>query len=217
MILDRLSVHLTKALMFFRWLKEDMSFTHNAGTYNAMVTVLGREDCIEEFWDVANEMKEMGFEVEMDTYVKVLGRFCKRKMMNEAVTLYEFAMDNMNKPPVHDCLILLHKIVVGKDTDMGSISRVVRASTKSGNVLKTSVFYGVVKSLVSVGKLGECGKILKAMEEGGFVPNSAVYAQAVYGLSKAGEVDDEFEFLTGMKSSRHDKEFPKAWAQLVHG
>lgn len=45
----------------------------------------------------------------------------------------------------------------------------------SGNGIKRMAFDGVVKSLRSVGRLGKCDKILRAMEEGGFLADASMH------------------------------------------
>ncbi|KAF8398878.1 hypothetical protein HHK36_014742 [Tetracentron sinense] len=216
LILEHLSMHPMKALMFFRWVEENGSFKHCKQTYNVMVKVLGREDCIEEFWGVLDEMKDAGYDMEMGTYIKVMGRFYKRKMIKEAVDLYEFAMSGANKPPVLDCTFLLQKIVVCKDLDMDLLSRVVRIFREGGNVLTKSILDAVLKSLTSVGKLGECNKILKAMEEGGFEASNGVQSEVVYRLSSAGSLDEANKFLDEMDASGRNSN-SQMWASLIQG
>ncbi|XP_058093162.1 pentatricopeptide repeat-containing protein At3g02490, mitochondrial-like isoform X2 [Magnolia sinica] len=215
-VLERIEIYPSKALMFFRWAEENPSFKHNAKTYNLMASILAREDSIDDFWVIVNEMKDAGYEMEMPTYVKVSGRFFKRKMLKDAVDLYEYMMGCSDKPPAQDCMFLLRKIVVGENPDMDLFSRVMRVFTDRGNVLTRTIFDGVLKSLTGAGKLGECDKILKAMEDGGFVANSAVYSQVVLGLCKAGKLDEACEFLEEREAAGHDPDL-KAWASLIQG
>ncbi|KAJ4980916.1 hypothetical protein NE237_031753 [Protea cynaroides] len=216
MVLGRLRLYPIKALMFFRWIEADHSFQHNKETYNAMARVLGREDCIEKFWDVVNEMKVGGYEMEKETYVKVYQQFYQRKMIKEAVDLYEFAMNGANKPPNQDCTFLLKKIVSGRKLDMDMFSRVVRIFTEGGNDLKWSTFDAIFKSLSSVDRLGECSKILKVMEKGGLVGNIAFYGEIVSRLSRVGKLDEANEILNYMEASGLNPDF-KMWASLISG
>ncbi|OVA19740.1 Pentatricopeptide repeat [Macleaya cordata] len=216
MVLEHLSVHPTKALMFFWWVEENPSFKHTKQTYNAMVTVLGREDCIEKFWRIVDEMKGAGYVIEMETYVKVMGRFYKRRMVKDAVDLYGFMMGGSNKPPAQDALFLLRKIVVGKDLDMDLFSKVIGIFTEHGNRLTKPFLDGILKSLRSVSKLQECGKILKAMEKGGFVANNAVYSEIIFQLSRYGKLDEAYDILNDMEASGCNPN-SKLWASLIQG
>lgn len=217
-VLKKLEGKPMKALMFFRWVEENPSRKHDARAYNALAIVLGEEaDCVEEFWCIASEMRGAGCKMEMATYVKVSSRFFKRKMMKDAVDLYEFMMGSgSDKPPVQDCLFLLRKIVTGNDPDMDLFSRVLRVFTEGGNVLTKSLYNGVLKSLTGAGKLGERHKILKAMEEYGFVADSAVHDQVILGFCKARRFDDACEYLDKLESSEDDSG-STIWASLIQG
>ncbi|XWS29465.1 hypothetical protein CRYUN_Cryun24cG0031700 [Craigia yunnanensis] len=179
----------------------DLVKMHDEHSYNAIARALGREDCIDRFRKVVDEMKSFGYEMEMETYVKVLGRFCKRKMIKEAVDLYEFAMAGSNKPSVSCCTFLLRKLVVSKQLDMGLFSIVVRIFTESGNILTDSMVDAVLRSLTSVGRLGECNKVLKVMEEGGFVAGVNLQSKITFTLASAGKKDETAEFIDHVEAS----------------
>ncbi|KAK7851107.1 pentatricopeptide repeat-containing protein [Quercus suber] len=171
MVLENVGVEPTKALIFFRWVEESRLFKPDERTYNAVAKMLGQKDCIDRFWKVVDEMRSNGYDMEEETFVKVLGWFCKRKMIKDVVDLYEFAMAGANKPFEDCCVFLLRKVEVGKQLDMGLFFRVLRIFTEKGNFLTNSMLGVVLESLTSVGRLGECSKVLKAMKEGGFVAN----------------------------------------------
>ncbi|TKY64991.1 Pentatricopeptide repeat-containing protein [Spatholobus suberectus] len=132
MVLEGLGSEPAKALIFFRWLEESGMVKHDGGTYNAMARVLGREDSIDRFWKLVGDMRSAGFEMEVETFVKVLGRFCKRRMVKDAVELYEFAMAGASKPSVPCCAFLLRKVAAGKELDMDLFLRVLKAFTEVG-------------------------------------------------------------------------------------
>ncbi|KAA8530505.1 hypothetical protein F0562_005214 [Nyssa sinensis] len=216
MVLENLGMEPNKALIFFRWIEESHLCEHDERTYNAMVRVLGREDCIEKFWRVVYEMRGAGYEMEMGTYIKVLGRFVDRKMIKDAVDLYEFAMCGANKPAVQDCTFLLRKIVVSKELDMDLFLQVVKAFTVSGNVLMNSTLDAVLKSLTSVGRFGECNKILKAMEEGGFLPSGTSQSKIAFRLSSDRKKDEASEFMDNIEASGCSPNY-NTWVSLVEG
>lgn len=213
-VLEKISPYPKKVLMFFQWIEEHTSLKIDGRVYNAMARVLGREDCIEEFWNILHKIKKSRHDLEPETYIKVSERFLKRKMITEAVNLYEFALDSTEKPSPQDLILLLRKIAVSKDLDLNLITRVIRTFINAGNSIKGSVFGTVLKSLSSVGKLGECDKILKAMEEGGFVADSFVHDQVVVGLVNAGRLDDALDYLDNVEKSGFSFN-SKTWASLV--
>ncbi|KAK9152315.1 hypothetical protein Syun_010624 [Stephania yunnanensis] len=215
-VVECLSAQPMKALMFFWWLQENQSFQHDKLTYNAMVSVLAREDSIEKFWVVVKEMRESGYEMEMETYFKVIGKFYDRRMIKDSVELHEFMMRGANKPSAQDSLFLLRKIVVDKNLDMDLFGRVVKTSMEIGNGLTKSTLDGILKSLTSVGRLQECGKILKAMEKGGYAPTNAAYSKYIFHLSKAGRPDEAIEILNELKASGCAPNF-KMWSSLIEG
>ncbi|CAL9014151.1 unnamed protein product [Prunus brigantina] len=215
-VLENLSTEPMKALIFFRWMEESGFLKHDQQTYNAMARVLGREDCKDRFWKVVDEMRSNGYELELETYVKVLGRFCKRKMIKDAVDLYEFALTGANKPSVHCCTFLLRKIAGGKQLDMSLFSRVVRVFTENGNVLTDSMLNAVLKALNGVGRHGECNKVFKAMEEGGLVAGGSLQSRIAFRLSSAGKKEQSSEFINNMEASGRSSDY-KIWASLIEG
>ncbi|KAK9156434.1 hypothetical protein Sjap_003914 [Stephania japonica] len=215
-VVEHLSAQPMKALMFFWWLQESQSFKHNKLTYNAVVNVLARKDSIEKFWVVAKEMREAGYEMETKTYFKVIGKFYDRRMIKDSVELHEFMMRGANKPSAQDSLFLLRKIVVDKNLDMDLFGRVVKTSMEIGNGLTKSTLDGILKSLTSVGRLQECGKILKAMEKGGYAPTDAAYSKYIFHLSKAGRPDEAMQILNELKASGCAPNF-KMWSSLIEG
>lgn len=216
MVLENVGMEPARALIFFRWVDESGLFKHDEWTYNAMARVLGREDCIDRFWKVVDEMRSNGYEMEEGTFVKVLGRFCKRKMIKDAVDLYEFAMAGANKPSVHCCTFLLRKVAAGKQLDMQLFSRVVRIFTESGNVLTNSVLDAVLKSLTSVGRFGECNKVLKAMEEVGFVIGGNLQSKTVFKLSSTGRKEEASELMESLEKCGSNLDH-RTWVSLIEG
>ncbi|KAJ6402617.1 hypothetical protein OIU84_014676 [Salix udensis] len=63
-VLEHLVMEPMKALIFFRWVEDNGLCKHDGRSYNAMARVLGREDYIDRFWKVIDEMKSNGFEME---------------------------------------------------------------------------------------------------------------------------------------------------------
>lgn len=216
MVLENLALEPAKALIFFRWIEECGLVKHNEDSYNAMARVLGREDCIDRFWKVVDEMRNFGYAMETETYVKVLGRFCRRKMIKDAVDLYDFAMAGSNKPSVSCCTFLMRKLAVNKQLDIDLFSRVVRIFTESGNVLTDSMVDAVLKSLTSVGRLGECNKVLKVMEEGGYVAGVNLQRKITFRLASAGKKDETAEFIDYLEASNTNLDH-KAWGSLIEG
>ncbi|KAK7273227.1 hypothetical protein RIF29_14276 [Crotalaria pallida] len=216
LVLEGLGSEPSKALIFFRWLEESGVFKHGDSTYNAMARVLGREDTIDRFWKLVGDMKDAGWEMEVETFVKALGRFCKRKMIKDAVELYEFAMAGKNKPSQDCCTFLLKKIVVSKELDMDLFSRVLKVYTGSGNVLTDSNVNAVLKSLTSVGRTGKWNKVLKEMEGYRFSASGNLQSKIAYRLSASGYNEEAREFVSSIEASGSNPEH-KTWESLVEG
>uniref|UniRef100_A0A2P2J967 Uncharacterized protein MANES_02G063000 n=1 Tax=Rhizophora mucronata TaxID=61149 RepID=A0A2P2J967_RHIMU len=215
-VLENLAMEPMKALILFRWVEESGLVKHDEKSYNAITLVLGREDCQDRFWKIVDEMRIKGFEMDAKVYGKILERFLKRKMLKEAVDLYDFAMCGANKPSVHCCTILLKKIVAAKDLDMVLFSRVLRIFIGNENALTDSMLDAVLKSLTSVGRFGECNKVLKEMKEGGLVVSSNMQSKIAFRLSSAGKEDEPGEFVKHMEATGNNLDY-KAWASLIEG
>ncbi|KAK7394326.1 hypothetical protein VNO78_14849 [Psophocarpus tetragonolobus] len=215
-ILESLASEPAKALIFFRWLEESGIFKHDGRTYNAMTRVLGREDSIDRFWKLVGDMRSSGLEMEVETFVKVLGRFCKRRMVKDAVDLYEFAMAGANKPTVQCCAFLLRKVAADKELYMDLFSKVLKVFTGSGNALTDSIADAVLKSLTSVGRTTEWNKVLKEMEDFGFVASGNLQSKIVFRLSAAGNMEQVHEFVNRIEASGSNPDH-KTWESLIEG
>uniref|UniRef100_A0ACD5Z784 Uncharacterized protein n=1 Tax=Avena sativa TaxID=4498 RepID=A0ACD5Z784_AVESA len=203
------------AMVFFAWVEQSASAGIDRGkVYNAMAKAIGREDCVEEFRDVLRKMSSKELAMEKEVYVTLIDRFLKRKMFEDAVDLFRFAMGGTEKPSAEDFVFLLKKVVVRDDMDLKLVMRVVRIYEKAGNKVKCSVFDAVIKSLRSVGRLGESGRVLKAMEDGGFAPDSAVHGKAVLAMCDAGNLEDARKHLARVEKSGHKLD-PVVWSALV--
>ncbi|XP_010463658.1 PREDICTED: pentatricopeptide repeat-containing protein At3g02490, mitochondrial-like [Camelina sativa] len=216
MILEKLDVDPRKGLLFFRWIDESGNFKHDEKTYNAMARVLGKEKFLDRFQHIIEEIRTAGYEMEMETYVRVSARFCQTKMIKEAVELFEFAMAGNNTPTPHCCSLLLKKIVTASKLDMDLFLRTVKAYTDKGNVVPDSMLQHVLKSLRSVDRFGQSNEVLKAMNEGGYLPSGDLQSVIASGLSRKGKKDEANELVNFMETSGNHLD-DKAMASLVEG
>lgn len=214
-VLENLGSEPAKALIFFRWVEESSFVKHDGRTYNAIARVLGREDSVDRFWKVVDEMRTAGYELEKETYTIVLRRFLDRKMINESVNLYELAMGGPHKLSVHDCTFLLKKISVSKSFDLSLFSRVVNTFYENGDgrVLTDSMLSAVVKSLASVGRLGKCNEVLKLMKLTGYVPSSSMQSKIAFRLSSSGQ-KEQVDELVEASGNNPDHQ---TWMSLIEG
>lgn len=206
-----------KALGFFRWAAfRSSDYKHGSVAYNAMARVLGREDSVKEFWELIEEMKGEGVDMDVDTYIKLLRQFLKSKMMEEAVKLYEFMMDGPYKPSVQDCGILLRHISLTNTPNLDLVSRVVTKYEASGHSLSKVVYDGIHRSLASNGKFDEAEDIMRRMREAGYEPDNITYSQLVYGLCKAKRFDEACKVLDEMEEEGCVPDL-KTWTVLIQG
>ncbi|XP_057769873.1 pentatricopeptide repeat-containing protein At3g02490, mitochondrial-like [Salvia miltiorrhiza] len=212
-VLGTLEVDPNKALIFFRWIEECGVFEHDQHSYNALARVLGKEDHSQKFWRFVDEMRSEGHEMARETYVSVSQQFLKKKMTEDAVNLYEFAANGGNKPSVEDCTLLLKKIVASKELDMDLFLKVVEVFKANGNSFTDNILDGVVKSLISVGRMNECNRILAAMKEAGYVPSGALQRKVAFKLGRFGETGKALEFVDKMVPSSDYM----TWISLVKG
>ncbi|KAK9117314.1 hypothetical protein Sjap_016261 [Stephania japonica] len=205
-----------KALGFFRWVSDHRGFKHSVITYNAIARILGREETIEKFWEMIEEMKNVGHDMDIDTYIKLSRWFQKSKMMDDAVKLYEFMMDGPYKPSVQDCSGLLRKISLSSTPDLNLVFRVVKKYEATGHSLSKAVYDGIHRSLTSVGRFDEAEKILDNMKNAGYEPDNITYSQLVYGLCKARQFDEACKVLDEMETIGCVPDI-KTWTILIQG
>ncbi|XP_062224629.1 pentatricopeptide repeat-containing protein At3g02490, mitochondrial-like [Phragmites australis] len=204
-----------QAMVFFRWVEQLAGAGISWGkVYNAMARALGREDCIEEFREVLRKMRGKGLQMDRDVYVTVTHRFLKRKMVEDAVDLFRFMTGRPEKLSTEDFVFLLKKVVLTGDLDLKLVTRVVRYYRNAGNEVKASAFDAVLKSLRSVGRLGASGRVLRAMEEGGFAPDCADHKKAVLAMCNAANLEEAHKYLANVEESGY-KLGPKIWSCLV--
>lgn len=215
-VLENLGTEPNKAVIFFRWIEESGLYKHDEKTYNAIARELAREDYMDKFWRLIDEMRTAGYDLEKATYIRVLNQFVRKKMLKDAVDLYEFAMGGNIKPSVQDCPFLLRKIVTSNELDMDLFSKVLRIYKESGNTLTNTALDAVLKSLTSVGRYGECNKILRAMEEVGFLPGEKLQGKIAFQLSKDSKTEEASEFLDLMEASGTAPSY-KTWGSLIEG
>ncbi|KAJ1704257.1 hypothetical protein LUZ63_004036 [Rhynchospora breviuscula] len=206
-----------KALAFFNWVKDrGTGYEHGSASYNAMARVLGRDDSLEKFWDFVGEMKEKGFDVNIDTYVKVLRQLQKRGLMKDAVELYELMMDGPYKPSQQDCGVLLRQIALSPMPDLDLVYRVVRKYESHGYALTKPIYDGIHRSLTSNGQFKEAEEIVEKMKIDGYEPDNITYSQLVYGLCKAKRLDDARKVLDEVVKTGCTPDL-KTWTVLIQG
>ncbi|KAI3763165.1 hypothetical protein L1987_53616 [Smallanthus sonchifolius] len=215
-VLKDLRKYPLKALGFFNWVRENFVFEHDTVTYNGMLRVLGREDSIQEFWNVFDEMKTNGYEMDLDTYLKVTRLFQKRKMLEDAVELYERMMDSPYMPSVQDCGVLLRTIAGSNSPNLDLVFRVVNKFESKGNSLSKSVYDGIHRSLTSVGQFEEAEKMMSAMKDAGYAPDNITYSQLIFGLCKARKLEEASKVIDVMEQNGCTPDV-KTWTILIQG
>lgn len=217
-VLKELRSNPRKGLNFFHWVRNCLSYKHNTVTYNALLRVLAnaRHDSIAEFWTVIEEMKGEGFEMDIDTYIKVSRNFQKFKMFNDAVKLYEKMMDGPYKPSAQDCILLLRTISCADIQDLNLVFRVVNKYEAAGYSLSKAIYDGIHRSLTRVGKFDEAEKIMQAMKNAGCEPDNITYSQLIFGLCKARRLDEACKVLGEMEANGCSPDI-KTWTILIQG
>lgn len=205
-----------KAFEVFKWFVKGCGFEHRIGTYNVMVRVLGRFDSIDEFWSLLKEMKNVKYDLDIDTYIKISRGFQKNKMLEDAVRLYEHMMDGPYKPLAKECSVLLRVIAASNTPDLDLVFRVVDKFEAAGHVLEKTGYDLIHRSLTRVGRFKEAEKIMETMRNTGYEPDNITYSQLIYGLCKARRLEDACKVLDVMVGNEC---FPdlKTWTTLIQG
>ncbi|KAI5665136.1 hypothetical protein M9H77_24459 [Catharanthus roseus] len=208
--------HLLKALSFFKWVGETLGFEHNSVTYNGILRILCREESIQEFWSMVKEMKTAGYEIDIDTYVKISRELQKSKMLKDAVELYEHMMDSPFKPLAKECGLLLRSIAACRNPDLDLVFRVIKKYEAAGNCMLKADYDGIHRSLTSVGRFDEAEKVVETMRNAGYEPDNITYSQLVYGLCKAQRLEEASKLLDTMEEEGCVPDI-KTWTILIKG
>ncbi|KAL5718100.1 hypothetical protein ACHQM5_011039 [Ranunculus cassubicifolius] len=193
-----------KVLCFFRWLNEHMGYKHNAITYNAILRILGQKASVKEFWNMVKELKSAGYEIDIDTYGKLVNKFQRSGMLTDAVELYEMMMDGPYSSLARDCSTLLRVISMNENPDLDLVSRVVKKYEAKDGILSKESYDRIYKSLVTVSKFDEAKKTLDAMKNAGFEPDLTTYSQGTIGLRRAGKLEEAMNIVEEMDSKGYD-------------
>jgi pentatricopeptide repeat protein len=201
-----------RAIFFFNWLEQKSpTFEITGPVYITVIEVSAKEGYTKEFSWMLQKMKDAGIKLETDTYVNLMRRLIVNRMISAAVKLFQFSPDR-------DLLILLKEIASCKDFDVKLFLKVVSSYLKDGNSIDNpSIFDGILKSLISVGRLEECGKVLKAMERGGFKPDSAIHTKVVLGLCDASKLEEAVCYLTEAEESGYNLDTQLLLDKIVMG
>lgn len=205
-----------KAFKFFHWAGKQSDFKHNTVTYNATARVLARDDSIYEFWSIVEEMKSVGHELDLDTYVKISRNLQKNKMIEDAVKLYELMMDGAYKPSTQDCSVLLKCISNGDPPNLDLVDRVVKKYESTGYTLSKAIYDGIHRSLTRAGRFDEAEKIVEVMQNAGYEPDNITYSQVVFGLCKMRRLEEACKMLDVMESRGCIPDI-KTWTILIQG
>ena len=206
----------SKALSFFDWVSQHLGYEHNTVTYNALARVLGQGDSIQEFWRVIEEMKGEGFELDLDSYVKISRHLQKYKLMEEAVKLYELMMDSPYKPSIQDCSMLLRRLSATDNPDLSLVFRVANKYESTGRTLSKAAYDGIHRCLTAAGRFDEAEKIMGVMKNAGDEPDNITYSQLVFGLCKAKRLEEACEVLEEMEANKCTPDI-KTWTILIQG
>ncbi|CAM8932590.1 unnamed protein product [Rhodiola kirilowii] len=205
-----------KALKFFRWLNGVSGYEHSTVTYNALLRVMAHSDYINEFWGVLEEMKNEGYLMDIDTYIKLSRLFQKYTMFEDAVKLYEVMMDGPYKPSEQDCYMILRSVATATEPSMDLMWRVVKKYDASGHSRSKAVYDWLHRAFTSLGKFDEAEKVVDAMKNAGYQPDNITYSQLVFGLCKSRRFEEAYKVLDEMESEGCVPDI-KTWTILING
>ncbi|KAK3166615.1 hypothetical protein QOZ80_1AG0048110 [Eleusine coracana subsp. coracana] len=215
-VLSKLKDHPIKALAFFRWAGRHKGYTHGSVAYNAMARVLGREESVQEFWELIHEMKARGMHVDIDTYVKLSRNFQKRHVLKEAVELYELMMDGPFKPSQMDAPLIIRRISLAPSPDIDLVNRVVRKFETVWEIKTKELFDGIHRALTSNGRFDEAAEIVERMKAEGHHPDNITYSQLIYGLCRVNRLEDACKVFDEMEAQGCVPDL-KTWTILIRG
>ncbi|KAL5718079.1 hypothetical protein ACHQM5_011018 [Ranunculus cassubicifolius] len=205
-----------KGLFFFVWLKEHAGYTHSAVTYNAILRILKQKESITKFWSMINEMRNAGYDLDIDTYRKISRHFTKHMMVDDLVKLYELVMDGLYQPRTDECDFILKDIAVTETPDANLVSRVVKKHEAAGNSLSKFAYDGIYRCWANSGKFDEAEKILDTMRNAGYEPDEVTYGHVLFALGKAGRLEDVIRTLNEMEARGCNPDW-KTYTYLIKG
>lgn len=140
----------------------------------------------------------------------------KKKMLEDAVSLYEHMMNNPCEPAILDCGLLLRQISLSDPPDLELVSRVVFKYEAKGHTKSKIVYDGILRSLTKCGSFEEASEVVEKMKSEGFEPDNITYSQLVFGLCKSNRLDEACKVLDTMELSGCLPDVT-TWTVLIQG
>ncbi|KAG6779237.1 hypothetical protein POTOM_015610 [Populus tomentosa] len=163
---------------------------HDGRSYNAMARVLGREDCIDRFWKVIDEMRSNGFEIETGTFDTVLARFMivgkqlDMGLFSRVVEIFT-GHGNVLTDAMLDA-VLKALTNVGK---FGECNKVLREMKVAGFVASGNLQRKIAFGLTSAGKNDEANEFVNHMESSGRDLSYKAWASLIEGHCVSGDLE----------------------------
>lgn len=89
-VLDRFSHARKPAFRFFNWAGQQVGFSHNSLTYNAMMSILARTRQYVSMWELMEEMRKRGGSVlTIETFEIAIKAFAGAREMKKAVNMFD--------------------------------------------------------------------------------------------------------------------------------
>eukprot|EP00252_Welwitschia_mirabilis_P001614 TRINITY_DN11515_c0_g1_i1.p1 TRINITY_DN11515_c0_g1~~TRINITY_DN11515_c0_g1_i1.p1 ORF type:complete len:497 (+),score=63.76 TRINITY_DN11515_c0_g1_i1:52-1542(+) len=216
-VLENLAETPEFARKFFDWAASFNRSNLGAAAFNALIRIVGTPRRTPDFWEMAEEMRNRGFKMEMKTYVTVSRRFSKKKMNEDHMRLFLWMIENgEEKPSARDCYMLLKRLSDENSPDIGSAMKVVEGFKKSGGIIKKAIYDGIHRCLTSSGRFEKAAEILDSMKKDGFVPDNITYSQLIFGLCKHKRLDEACSIIEEMEKQNCIPDI-ETWAVLIEG
>ncbi|XLS78454.1 hypothetical protein HN51_062679, partial [Arachis hypogaea] len=166
-------------------------FDHNTITYNTIARVVARIDSVEEVWNILEDMKSVGHELDIDTYEKISRQFRQSRMVEDSVKLYELMIDSSYKPSVQDCKY-----------------------ESTGHTLSKAIYDSIHRSLTSLRNFNEAENIVHTTRSAGYEPHNITYSQLLFGLCKTRRLEEACKVMEEMESCGCIPDI-KTWTILI--
>ncbi|GLJ13447.1 hypothetical protein SUGI_0212510 [Cryptomeria japonica] len=215
-----------KAFNFFKWVSTQTDFWHTTSTYNALFTILGQEQCIDqfsrEFSRLLREMYDFDHVLSKKTYHKLLRTLLDNStednsLEEHAVSLFINTVSMYEYEPCSlGWRMILHHLLLSGNPDMQLVDRLLFAVESWDEIVDKESYDAIHRCLTMASRFDAAEGIMMFREASGHAADNNTFGQLMFGLCKAGTVDEARGVLDRMKEVGCTPNF-NTWNILIEG
>lgn len=198
-VLKKLCRDPEKAWDFFNWVCEKNGFRPSSSLCSLMLRILADQDTMKQFWIMVRKMKEEGFYIDEETYLRISGQFKKFKMTSDVAALSHFYNRMIQENAMDDVVGTVVNVILGSVWN----DSVEKQLEELNVLLSDNVVIRVLKELRS------CPSKASSFfhwvgHRPGYEHNTVTYNAIARVLCRRDSIEDFWRVIVDMKGAGHE-------------